>query len=50
MAKLALASLVTAPSLVEGTKNGLGINTEGYLLHLHGLEYGSFLFLALLLL
>lgn len=50
VAKLALASLVTAPSLVECAENGLWINTEGYLLRLDGLEQGSFFFLALLLL
>ena len=48
VAKLAFASLVTAPGLEERTKDGLGINTEGYFLRLHGLEQGSFLFLALL--
>ena len=50
MAKLALATLLTVPSLVERAENGLGINTEGHFLRLHGLEHGCFLLLAFLLL
>lgn len=50
MAKFALVTLFTVPCLVERAEDGLGINTEGDLLRLYGLEQGSFFLLALLIL
>lgn len=38
VAELALLALLTTTLLVEDTKNGLGIHTEGHLLHLDRLE------------
>lgn len=47
VAELALLSLLTIALLEEDTQDGLGIHTEGNLLHLHRLEQLSCLLLRL---